>query len=94
MKQRITRRVLLVGAGATALVVGGGAIGLRNVIMHTRSADAEAAEYASLLADVHDDYVNGRVVEHHGWVLSQHEFDTIAERKTPVPDAAAKVGLS
>ena len=89
MKRPITRRVLLVGAGATALVVGGGAIGMRSILMHTRSADAEAAEYATLLADVHDDYVNGRVVEHHGWVLSQHEFDTIAERKAVRSDAAA-----
>ena len=89
MKRPITRRVLLVGAGATALVVGGGAIGVRGILMHTRSADAEAAEYATLLADVHDDYVNGRVVEHHGWVLSQHEFDTIEERKADRGDAAA-----
>jgi hypothetical protein len=93
VKRPITRRVLLVGAGATALVVGGGAIGMRSLALHTRSADAEAAEYATLLADVHDDYINGRVVEHHGWVLSQHEFDTIEERKAD-RRTAATTGVS
>jgi hypothetical protein len=82
MKRPISRRMALAGAGAAALIVGGGAVGVRGIVMRTRSADTEAAAYAALLADVHDDYVNGRVVEHHGWVLSQHEFDTIDQRKT------------
>ena len=81
MRKPVSRRVVLAGVGAAALIVGG-AVGMRGIVTRTRSADAEAAEYATLLADVHDDYVNGRVVEHHGWVLSQHEFDTIDQRKT------------
>ena len=81
MRKPVSRRVVLAGVGAAALIVGG-AVGMRGIVTRTRSADAEAAEYATLLADVHDDYVNGRVVEHHGWVLSQHEFDTLDQRKT------------
>ena len=81
MRKPVSRRVVLAGVGAAALIVGG-AVGMRGIVTRTRSADAEAAEYATLLADVHDDYVNGRVVEHHGWVLSQHEFDTIEARRT------------
>ena len=82
----------MAGVGAAALIAGG-AVGFRGIVARTRSADAEAAEYATLLADVHDDYVNGRVVEHHGWVLSQHEFDTIEERKTD-RDAASPAAIS
>jgi hypothetical protein len=81
MRRRINRRLLLAGGGAALLAVAGGVIGVRTIAQRTRSADDEAAEYATLLADVHDDYVNGRVVEHHGWILSQHEFDSIAARK-------------
>jgi len=89
MKQRIDRRVLLAGAGAALLAVAGGTIAMRTIAQRARSADDEAAEYATLLADVHDDYVSGRVVEHHGWILSQHEFDTIALRKADHAGASA-----
>ena len=92
MRKPVSRRVVLAGAGAAALIVGG-AVAMRSIVARTRSADAEAAEYATLLADVHDDYVNGRVVEHHGWVLSQHEFDTIEARKTD-RDAASPAAIS
>lgn len=81
MKQRLNRRVLIAGGGTALLALAGGAVGMRTIAQRARSADDEAAEYATLLADVHDDYVNGRVVEHHGWILSQHEFDTIEVRK-------------
>ncbi len=47
------------------------------------SANAVAADYVKLLADVHADYVNGRVVVHEGWVLSEHEFAAIQARNKP-----------
>jgi hypothetical protein len=86
MSARITRRAVVAGgvAGVAVAAAGGGYAALR--LLPPRTADSEAAEYAKLLAEVHADYVNGRVVEHEGWILSQHEFDTIgvrqAERKT------------
>ena len=55
---------------------------------------AEEADYAKLLAEVHDDYVNGRVVEHQGWVLSQHEFDTLGPRQKDQARAAGSGAIS
>ena len=88
MTRLIKRRALIIGAGAAIVVVGGGAAAVKALIPGIRPADAAAADYAALLADVHDDYVNGRVGEYEGWVLSQHELDTLdsrlkAEAKTP-----------
>jgi len=77
----LKRRTLLIGGGVTVLaVVAGGAAATRMLPAGLRSPEAEDADYAKLLAEVHDDYVNGRVVEHQGWVLSQHEFDTLGSR--------------
>ncbi|HTJ56779.1 MAG TPA: hypothetical protein VL418_04340 [Devosiaceae bacterium] len=67
------RRTLLAGAAAALVTVGGGAAAPRTLEQAARSADAEEASYAKLLAEVHDDYINGRVVQHEGWILSQHE---------------------
>jgi hypothetical protein len=87
----MTRRMVLVGGGvAAAAVIAGGAVASRILLTGPRSAESDAADYAKLLAEVHDDYVNGRVVEHEGWVLSQHEFDTLASRQ----HAAARTSTS
>jgi hypothetical protein len=86
VKKGVSRRVLLAGGGAAVVVVGAGAYGLTRLLggdefsFGGKTPDAEAAAYVKLLADVHDDYVNGRVVQHEGWILSQHEFDTIDGR--------------
>ena len=71
----------MAGAAGAIAVIGTGATAVHPTAPPTRPADAAEAAYAKLLADVHADYVNGRVVEHNGWVLSQHEFDTIASRQ-------------
>ncbi|MDR3472895.1 MAG: hypothetical protein P4M09_14625 [Devosia sp.] len=78
----MTRRTMLaaVGAGACVVAVSGGGAAMRSLVPATQSPETEAADFVRLLADVHDDYVNGRVVEHAGWILSQHEFDTIGAR--------------
>ena len=76
------RRNLLVGAGVAAIaLVAGGATATRLLVVDQDSPEAEDAAYARLLGEVHDDYINGRVVEYQGWVLSQHEFDTLANRE-------------
>lgn len=81
MSARLSRRAALLGGGAAVVVVGGAAAGGSWAWGRlNRSADTEATDYAKFLADVHEDYVNGRVVEHNGWVLSQHEADTIDQR--------------
>jgi hypothetical protein len=81
MTSRIDRRTMLVSSGAAMLVVlAGGGLAAAQLLPFARSPDDAAADYARLLADVHDDYVNGRVVEHEGWVLSQHELDTLDTR--------------
>jgi hypothetical protein len=73
---------LLIGGGVAAIaLVAGGATATKLLVVDRRSPEAQDAEYAKLLAEVRDDYVNGRVVEHQGWVLSQHEFDTLASRE-------------
>jgi hypothetical protein len=90
MMARMDRRTMLVSSGAAALVVlaGGGYEALKWLPLPLpRSPEDEAADYAKLLSDVHDDYINGRVVEHQGWVLSQHEFDTLGVRES---EAAAR----
>jgi len=75
------RRSLLVGGAVAVVALGGGAAWYgRNLLPGAHTAESDAADYAKLLADVRDDYINGRVVEHEGWVLSQHEFDTIGSR--------------
>jgi len=83
MTRSIGRRAVLAGAAGAIAVIGTGAAAVHPTAPAppSRPADAAEAAYAKLLADVHADYVNGRVVEHNGWVLSQHEFDTIASRQ-------------
>lgn len=81
MTRSIGRRTLLGGAAGAIAMIGSGAAAVRPPTPAPRPADAAEAAYAKLLADVHDDYVNGRVVEHNGWVLSQHELDTIGSRQ-------------
>jgi hypothetical protein len=84
---KLGRRTVLAGgtAAVVAVAVGGAAVAFRSYLPGTRTAESEAADYAKLLADVRDDYVNGRVVEHDGWVLSQHEFDTLDARQAEKP---------
>ena len=94
MKRAIPRRSLLIGGAAAVVVIGGGAAAVRNFLPASRSPDAEEADYAKLLAEVHDDYVNGRVVEHQGWVLSQHEFDTLGLRQKDQAKAAGSGAIS
>ncbi|HVW93415.1 MAG TPA: hypothetical protein VHB74_12520 [Devosia sp.] len=94
---KIGRRGLLLG-GSAAMLATTGALGkgtparppaTPSLPPIQRAADAAAADYVALLSKVHDDYVNGRVVEHEGWVLSQHEFQTIDVRKAENAAAAA-----
>lgn len=94
---KIGRRGLLLGASA-AMLATTGALGkgapakmpaVPSIPPAQRAADAAAADYVALLSKVHDDYVNGRVVEHDGWVLSEHEFETIDMRKAENAAAAA-----
>jgi hypothetical protein len=86
MKKSLSRRMLLAGGGAAVVVVGAGGFAATRLLdadefgFGGKSPDSEAAAYVKLLADVQDDYVNGRVVQHDGWILSQHEFDTIDSR--------------
>ena len=82
---KLTRRTMLIGGGAAVIVVAGGGAAALRFWSGSHTPEAEAATYAKLLADVHDDYVNGRVVEYQGWVLSQHEFDTIDARRNEAP---------
>lgn len=82
MNGSVRRRSLLIGGGVVAIaLVAGGATATKLLAVDNGSPEAEDAAYAKLLAEVRDDYVNGRVVEHQGWVLSQHEFDTLASRE-------------
>jgi hypothetical protein len=82
MTRSIGRRAVLVGAAAVVATIGIGATPVHPTApAPAQAANAAEAAYAKLLADVHADYVNGRVVEHNGWVLSQHEFDTIGSRQ-------------
>ena len=76
----LKRRTLLVGGVALVAIGGGAAWYGRQFLPGEHTAESDAADYAKLLADVRADYVNGRVVEHEGWILSQHEFDTIGSR--------------
>ena len=81
---KLSRRTMVLGGAAAAVVVvaaGGAGWVLRDHLPGGRTPEMEEADYAKLLADVRDDYVNGRVVEHEGWVISQHEFDTIGARQ-------------
>jgi hypothetical protein len=87
----IKRRTVLLGGGAAAAAAIGGLTALR-LLPGPGPADADAESFVSLLAEVHDDYVNGRVAEHDGWVLSQHELDTIGRRTRHLPSSAAMVG--
>jgi len=81
MTGSVKRRSLLLGGGVAAIVlVAGGAAATKLLGVDRGSPEAEDADYAKLLGEVHEDYVNGRVVEHQGWVLSQHEFDTLSSR--------------
>ena len=83
MTRTIGRRTVLTGAAGAIAAIGVGATPVHPTAPKAPAQAANAAEaaYAKRLADVHADYVNGRVVEHNGWVLSQHEFDTIASRQ-------------
>ena len=92
------RRTLLAGGAAAVVVVGSGGYAATRLLggdelgLGDKSPDSAAAAYVKLLAEVHDDYVNGRVVQHDGWILSQHEFDTIASRARKPGKGAAAVG--
>jgi hypothetical protein len=96
MTHQMRRRTLLLGASA-AMLAATGALGrsttakppLPALPPGQRAADAAAATYVDLLSKVHDDYVNGRVVEHDGWVLSEHEFQTIDIRRAANAAASA-----
>jgi hypothetical protein len=90
MNSTMTRRAVLAAgaAAATVAVVSGGGAAMRSLVPATESPEAEASDFVRLLAEVHDDYVNGRVVEHRGWVLAQHEFDTIGLRRKEPAQAA------
>lgn len=89
MTHGIKRRSLLLGASA-AMLAATGALGKQVTLPPgQRAADAAAATYVDLLSKVHDDYINGRVVEHDGWVISQHEFATIDIRRAENQAAAA-----
>ena len=81
MTRSVGRRTLLVSGAAAIMTIGSGAAPAKTVPAPARSADAAEAAYAKLLAQVHDDYVNGRVVEHQGWILSMHEFDLAMQRE-------------
>ena len=87
----LNRRALLAGGGAAVAIVlvGGGFAASRLLPLGGASTPDTAAEaYVKLLTAVRDDYVDGDVVEHDGWILSQHEFDTLAERQKSKPGAA------
>lgn len=89
------RRSVLTAAGAAAaLVAVGGAAEWRTLLPGDQSPEAEATDFVRLLADVHADYVNGRVTEHEGWVLSQHEFDTIGQRQAERAEDAPASSVS
>jgi hypothetical protein len=91
MNKPLNRRALLAGSGAAAVIalVGGGFAASRLLPLGEGNAPDTAAEaYVKLLAEVRDDYVNGHVVEHDGWIISQHELDTLAERHKAKPGAA------
>jgi len=91
---KIDRRTMLVSSGAAMLVVlAGGGYAALQLMPLARSPDDAAADYAKLLADVHDDYVNGRVVEHQGWVLSQHELDTLDMRVAEAAQRKAQTAV-
>jgi hypothetical protein len=86
MRAAVRRRTLLSAGAIVALAALGtgsrllpGATGA--VAQSDSDADADAESYVELLKEVHDDYVGGHVVEYEGWVLSQHEFDTIGTRQ-------------
>jgi|GEM_PF-5877536 len=88
------RSILTAGGAAAALLVVGGAAGWRALLPGAQPSPEDAAtEFVKLLDDVHADYVNGRVVEHEGWVLSQHEYDTIGQRQQE-QHATAAAGVS
>jgi hypothetical protein len=91
MNSTTTRRAVLAAgaAAATVAVVSGGGAAMRSLVPATQSPETEASDFVRLLADVHDDYVNGRVAEYRGWVLSQHELDTIGLRRTEQDTAGA-----
>jgi hypothetical protein len=81
--------MMLGGAAAVGVVaVGGAGWVFRGRLPGAHSAETDEAAYTKLLADVRDDYANGRVVEHQGWVISQHEFDTLGTRQANEPTGA------
>jgi hypothetical protein len=84
MNKPLNRRALLAGGGAAVAIVlvGGGFAATRLLPLgESNSPDAAAEAYVKLLAEVRDDYIDGKVVEHDGWIISQHEQDTLAERQ-------------
>lgn len=91
MTRSFGRRTVLTAAAGAVAAIGIGAAPARPAAPAAPAKAANAAEtaYAKLLADVHADYVNGRVVEHNGWILSQHEFDTIASRQQALKAASS-----
>jgi hypothetical protein len=91
MSNPLNRRALLAGGGAAVAIVlvGGGFAATRLLPLgETGSPDAAAEAYVKLLAEVRDDYINGNVVEHDGWIISQHEQGTLAERQKARADTS------
>lgn len=84
MSRSLNRRALLAGGGAAVVVVVGGGFAATRLLPFGASdtPDAAAEDYVRLLTEVRQDYINGRVVEHEGWIVSQHEVDTLASRET------------
>jgi hypothetical protein len=91
MSKPLNRRAVLAGGGAAVAIVlvGGGFAATRLLPLgEANTPDTAAEAYVKLLAEVRDDYVNGHVVEHDGWIISQHELDTLSERQKTKPGAA------
>jgi hypothetical protein len=84
MSKSLNRRALLAGGGAAAIVVVGGGFAATKLLPFgaADTPDAAAEEYVRLLTEVRQDYINGRVEQHEGWIVSQHELDTLASRES------------
>lgn len=94
MSKTLNRRALLAGGGAAAVIVVGGGFAATRLLPFAASdtPDAAAEDYVRLLSEVRQDYIDGRVVQHDGWIVSQHELDTLASRETGKPGASPATG--
>ena len=92
MSRSLNRRALLAGGGAVAIIAVGGGYAATRLLPFGASdtPDAAAEDYVRLLTEVRQDYINGRVVEHEGWIVSQLEVDTLASRETGKAQASDK----